>query len=93
MKVYYSENYHEDHEEVKKSNIKPIKSKIPLPPAFGDKLRMTPIDERKFKMPQIDHDDNYNSVRELEKEYCEKMRYHFNLAAKAFKRGDGKTAK
>ena len=93
LKVYYNEHYNNTHGEVKKINIEPIKSKIPLPPTTGGKLRMVPVDSRKNKMPMNFSDDNYESLREIEKQYWEKMRYHFNLAAKAFKRGDGKTAK
>ena len=93
LKIYYTDNYNDNHEEVKKTNIEPIKSKIPLPPTTGGRLRMTPIDNKKVKMPQISHDDNYDSVREMERHYCDKMIYHFKQAAKAYKRGDGKTAK
>lgn len=68
LKIYYNEHYNNTHGEVKKINIEPIKSKIPLPPTEG-KLRMTPVDNRKYKMPQISSDDNYESVREAEKLY------------------------
>mmetsp|Transcript_32657 Transcript_32657/g.28914 ORF Transcript_32657/g.28914 Transcript_32657/m.28914 type:complete len:169 (+) Transcript_32657:3-509(+) len=44
-------------------------------------------------MPSIAVDDNYADIRGLEREYCAKMRQHFSMAAKAFNRGDGKTAK
>ena len=93
LKIYYSDKYNKNHEEVRKRDIAPIKSKIPLPPIMGGKVRTTPIDNKDHKMPHIAVDDNYDAIREQEKEYCDKMRYHFNLAAKAHKRGDGKTAK
>lgn len=93
LKIVYQDQYNENHGEVRKTNIEPIKSKIPLPPVFGSKVRTTPIDGKNHKMPQISHDDDYDSVREMERMYCEKMRHHYNQAAKAFKRGDGKTAK
>lgn len=93
LKIMYQDQYNDTHGEVRKINTKPIKSKIPLPPVSGGKVRTTPIDNKKHKMPQIEHDDNYDCVREQERAYCDKMRYHYNLAAKAYRRGDGKTAK
>ena len=91
----YQDHYNPTHEEVRLIDIEPIKSKIPNPPAVGNKVRTTPIDERKHKM--IAHvggySDDYHEMREQELEYCAKMRHHFNQAAKAFRRGDGKTAK
>lgn len=93
LKVVYQEQYNNTHGEVRIRDIEPIKSKIPLPPITGGKVRTTPIDSKDNKMLHIQHDDNYDDLREQEKEYCKLMRHHFSLAAKAFKRGDGKTAK
>jgi len=93
LKIYYKSNFNENHKDVMKSNIKPIKSKIPRPPAFGGKPRSTPIVIKNSEIPVIAHHDDYDAIREQEKEYGEKMKYHFNLASKAYRRGDGATAK
>ena len=93
LKCYYKGNYNENHEEISKKNIEPIKSKIPLPPVTGGKVRMTPIDAKKHVIVGPGHDDNYDSIREQEQEYRDKMTYHFGLASKAFRRGDRAMAK
>lgn len=94
LKIIYREHYNKAHEEVRKRNIGPIKSRIPLPPVFGGKARTTPIDEKKNDKPQyIIHDDNYGEIRGMEQYYAEKMIKHFKQAAKAHQRGDGRTAK
>lgn len=73
LKIVFNEQYNNTHGEVKKINIDPIKSRIPLPPVTGGKIRMTPVDSKKNKMPLIAHDDNYEAMRETEKMYCKKM--------------------
>jgi hypothetical protein len=93
LKVYYQDHYNSSHEEVRKRNIEPIKSRIPMPPVVGNKIRTTPIDAKSNKMPQISVDDDYDQLREMEKAYCAQMRKHFNLAAMAYRRGDGRLAK
>jgi DNA-nicking Smr family endonuclease len=93
LKLYYKHQYNEEHGEVRLINIEPIKSKIPNPPVMPAKVRTTPFDSKNHKVPMFESHDNYDAIREIEKEHCKQMRYHFNQAAKAFRRGDGKTAK
>lgn len=93
LKIVYKEHYHEGHEEVSKKNIKPIRSRIPLPPTMPTKFRKAPLEAKEPKMHYSGGDDSYNEIRAKEKEYCDQMRFHFKMAAKAHQRGDGATAK
>lgn len=96
LKIIYDDKYNESHGEVRMIDIDPIKSKIPNPPAFSPFSKPV-ISKGKNKKNNghrfIENDMNYDMVREQEKEYSKLMRHHYSLAAKAFSRGDGATAK
>ena len=100
LKTVYDQMYNENHGEVRKINIKPIKGKIPDPPAYNTDPKPVYFrqnnkkkNKKQYMRPFIENDMNYDVVREQEREYCRLMRHHYALANKAFQKGDGATAR